>query len=115
MDRDEVWVDLRVAANILGNVTQKSSPMDGIQFVEDLCHFIKFESQQAKSYYQRHAAMNLSEFLADAQNSFERVSRGDQHFLVNSGRAELNLAMSRGRKQNEFFFVDADKHTREVP
>jgi hypothetical protein len=115
MERDETWVDLPVAANILGSVTQKSSPMDGIQFVEDLCHFVKFESQQAKSYYQRHAAMNLSEFLADAQNSFEKVNRGDQNFLVNSGRAELNLAMSRGRKQNEFFFVDADKHTREVP
>ena len=115
MDRDNVWVQVKSAANILGCVTQKSSPIDGIQFVEDLCHFVRFDSDRAKAYYQRHAAMNLSEFLADAQNSFEKVMRGDQRFLINSGRTELNLALSKGRKQNEYILVDADKNKREIP
>jgi hypothetical protein len=115
MERDDLWIELSVAANILGSVTQKSNPVEGIEFVEDLCHFVRFASDRAKSYYQRHAAMNLSEFLADAQGSFEKILRGDQQFLVNSGRTELNLSMSRGRKQNELCFVDADKDSREVP
>ena len=50
MDRDNVWIEVPSAANILGSVTQKSNPIDGIQFVEDLCHFVRFDSDAVKLY-----------------------------------------------------------------
>ena len=91
-------IEVPSAANILGNCGAKIEPYERHTICRGSLSFCtRFDSDVAKLYYQRHAAMNLSEFLADAQNSFEKLCGVTRIFDQQWQNRTEFVALSKGK------------------